>query len=163
MKLATCLVLAAGALVAAPTGDRPDARHAWAVHDDHRPQAPKIEAPEGGIPSDAMVLFDGTAESVAKNWCDSKGNPTKWIMKDGLFVCTPGSGGAFTREEFADCQLHVEFRIPDPPGAGHGNSGVILQSRYEVQVIDSADADAFAKAMELHAEGRAAQIGGGLR
>lgn len=33
----------------------------------------------------------------------------------------------------------------------------------EVQVIDSADADAFAKAMELHAEGRAAQIGGGLR
>jgi len=137
MKLATCFALAAGALVAAPTGDRPDARHAWAVHDDHRPQAPKIEVPEGGIPSDAIVLFDGTAESVAKNWCDEKGNPTKWVMKDGLFICTPGSGGAFTREEFADCQLHVEFRIPDPPGAGRGNSGVILQSRYEVQVIDS--------------------------
>lgn len=130
-------ILAAGTLAAAPTGDRPDARHAWAVHDDHRPQPEKIEVPKSGIPSDATVLFDGTAESVARNWCDANGQPVKWIMKDGLFICTPGSGGAFTREHFGDCQLHVEFRIPDPPGAGRGNSGVILQSRYEVQVIDS--------------------------
>ncbi len=130
-------ILAAGTLAAAPTGDRPDARHAWAVHDDHRPQPEKIDVPESGVPSDAIVLFDGTAESVARNWCDAKGQPVKWIMKDGLFICTPGSGGAFTREHFGDCQLHVEFRIPDPPGAGRGNSGVILQSRYEVQVIDS--------------------------
>ena len=130
-------VACSASLFAAPTGDRPDSRHAWAVHDDHRPQAPKIDVPEGGIPSDAIVLFDGTAESVEKNWCDDKGNPTKWVMKDGLFVCTPQSGGAFTREEFGDCQLHVEFCIPDPPGPGCGNSGVILQSRYEVQVLDS--------------------------
>ncbi len=126
-----------GGLCAAPTGDRPDVHHAWAVHDDHRPQPLKINVPENGIPSDAIVLFDGTAESVARNWCDGKGQPTKWIMQDGLFICTPGSGGALTRESFGDCQLHVEFRIPDPPGAGRGNSGVILQSRYEVQIIDS--------------------------
>ena len=135
--LASLVAFCAASLQAEPTGDRPDARHAWAVHDDHRPQPQKIDAPENGIPSDAIVLFDGTAESVAKNWCDDKGNPTKWVVKDGMFVCTPQSGGAFTREEFGDCQLHVEFCIPDPPGSGHGNSGVILQSRYEVQVLDS--------------------------
>lgn len=122
---------------AAPTGDRPDDLHAWAVHDEHRPEAPKIDVPEDGVPSDAIRLFDGSPKSVADNWCGGNGDPTKWTVKDGCFVCTPGSGGAFTREHFGDCQLHVEFRIPDPPGEGRGNSGVILQSRYEVQVIDS--------------------------
>ena len=133
----TAFAFAVSALCAAPTGDRPDARHPWAVHDDHRPEAPQVDVPENGVPSDALVLFDGTAESVAKNWCNKKGEPSKWVAKDGLFVCTPGSGGAYTRERFGDCQLHVEFRIPDPPGPGLGNSGVILQDRYEVQVVDS--------------------------
>lgn len=131
------LLSAAGTATAAPFGDRPDARHAWAVHDDHRPEAPKIEVPDGGVPSDAIRLFDGTEKSIRDHWCDQNGSPSKWTVNDGCFVCTPGSGGAFTREHFADCQLHVEFKIPNPPGEGHGNSGVILQSRYEVQIIDS--------------------------
>lgn len=125
------------ALVTVPMGDRPDARHAWAVHDRHRPEPVKIEVAETGVPSDAVLLFDGTLDSIARNWCDEKGAPTKWTVADGCFVCTPGSGGTFTRMRFGDCQLHVEFKIPDPPGEGRGNSGVILQSRYEVQVIDS--------------------------
>lgn len=135
--LSVSVALFPALLMAAPTGDRPDAQHPWAVHDDHRPEAAKVDVPENGIPSDAIVLFDGTAESIARNWRDKKGEPSKWTVKDGLFVCTPGSGGAYTRERFGDCQLHVEFRIPDPPGPGLGNSGVILQDRYEVQVLDS--------------------------
>ncbi len=123
---------------AEPSGDRPDAHHAWAVHDVNRPDPVKITAEAGRPPSDAIVLFDGTAESVAKNWCGADGGATKWTVKDGSFVCAPGSGPARTKEKFADCQLHVEWMAPvDDPG-GYGNSGVLLHGgRYEIQILDS--------------------------
>lgn len=48
--------------------------------------------------------------------------------------------GARSREAFADARIHVEYRLPfEPDGEGQfrGNSGVYIQSRYEVQVLDS--------------------------
>ncbi len=128
---------AAAALFAGPNGDRPDATHAWAVHDENRPNPPQVETEDGKAPSDAVVLFDGTIESVRRNWCDKKGGETKWTVRDGLFICTPKSGGVRTREKFGDCQLHVEFQIPDPPGEGLGNSGIYMLGKYEVQILDS--------------------------
>lgn len=64
-----------------PFGAPPDARHAWGVHDDYRPGVTKITADGIKPPSDAIVLFDGTAESIARNWCNSKGGPTKWKLR----------------------------------------------------------------------------------
>ena len=128
--------LSAG-VFAGPNGDRPDARHAWAVHDENRPNAVKISAEEGQVPSDAILLFDGTQDSVDRHWCDEKGGPTKWIVKDGLFYCVPSSGMAYTRDLVGDCQLHVEFMIPDPPGEGLGNSGVYVHGLYELQILHS--------------------------
>ena len=122
---------------AGPNGDRPDARHAWAVHDENRPNAPVISAEEGAVPSDAIVLFDGTQKSVDEHWCDEKGAPTKWVEKDGLFYCVPKSGMAYAKDKVADCQLHVEFKIPDPPGEGLGNSGVYVHGLYELQILHS--------------------------
>jgi hypothetical protein len=52
----------------------------------------------------------------------------------------PGTGDHLSKIEFGDQQLHVEFMTPDMPrevGQGKGNSGVYVQSRYEVQVLDS--------------------------
>ena len=95
-------VCAVSASVAEPSGDRPNESHAWAVHDVNRPDPVKVEVRPGHPPSDATVLFDGTAESVAKHWRNKKGEPTKWIVKDGEFVCTPGSGAACTAESFSD-------------------------------------------------------------
>jgi hypothetical protein len=74
LLLATCCM--SSFVSASPSGDRPDERHAWAVHDAHRPNPPKITAEEGRPPSDAIVLFDGTAESVAKHWRDASGGPS---------------------------------------------------------------------------------------
>jgi len=125
------------ALVAEPSGDRPDATHAWAVHDVNRPDPVKVEVGPNGIPSDALVLFDGSAASVAKNWRSTDGGPSKWAVQDGAFVCTPGSGGAFTAEKFGDCQLHIEFMTPQDDLYGWGNSGVIFMGDYEVQILDS--------------------------
>ena len=134
---ALCFVLG-GVACAEPSGDRPDARHAWSVHDVNRPDPVKITADEGKVPSDAIVLFDGTAESVARNWCDRKGDPTKWKMENGRFVCVPSSGPACTREKFADCQLHVEWMTPTNDPGGYGNSGVLFHDgAYEIQILDS--------------------------
>lgn len=130
-------VSAAIAAVAEPSGDRPDDRHAWAVHDVNRPDPVKIEARPGLPPGDAVVLFDGTAESVAKHWRNSKGENTKWTVKNGEFVCTPGSGGAYTADSFSDCQLHIEWKTPVDDVEGWGNSGVIFMGEYEIQILDS--------------------------
>ncbi|HEX3000150.1 MAG TPA: family 16 glycoside hydrolase, partial [Armatimonadota bacterium] len=45
-----------------------------------------------------------------------------------------------SREKFDNCQIHVEFRVPYKPeakGQARGNSGVYIQGRYEIQVLDS--------------------------
>ena len=136
------LLAAAGAAMfaaAEPSGDRPDATHAWAVHDVNRPDPVKVEAAPGRPPSDAIVLFDGTEESVRRNWRDRAGNPVKWTVKDGEFICTPGSGSAATAEKFSDCQLHVEWKTPVGDTTGWGNSGVIFLGNYEIQILDSSN------------------------
>lgn len=113
----------------------------WHVHDPNRPQ-PAVVTPAaadqpGKPPSDAIVLFDGTDLS---KWRTGDGKPAPWTVKDGVMVVTPKSGDLWTKDEFGDCQLHIEFATPTPAkgkGQGRGNSGVFLMGRYEFQVLDS--------------------------
>jgi hypothetical protein len=94
---------------------------------------------EYGIPpSDAIILFEGT--DIDKEWVDSRGDTTLWVVEDDAMVCVPGSGVIRTRREFTDFQLHIEWKTPAEPSGesqGRGNSGVYLQGLYEVQVLDS--------------------------
>ena len=142
-----CAVVA-GALWADPYGAPPDARHAWAVHDDNRPPVKKITADAGKVPSDAKVLFDGSAASIAANWCDKDGNPTKWTLDPkGELISVKGAGYIFTKDRFSDFQLHVEWAAPTGydeavKGQARGNSGVFLMGNYEIQVLDSYETDA---------------------
>ena len=92
--------------------------------------------PPGGPPSDAIVLFNGKDLS---QWVGRDGGPAKWEVKDGV-VTVNGTGSITTKQEFGDAQLHVEWATPSQvkgEGQERGNSGVYLQSRYEVQVLDS--------------------------
>lgn len=62
------------------------------------------------------------------------------LVGDGAMEVVPGSGSLVTKQQFADGVYHVEFRtpfMPDGRGQGRGNSGVYLQGRYEIQVLDS--------------------------
>jgi hypothetical protein len=143
-------------------GDAPDATHPWAIHDMNRPQPPRVEPGSfssqdkpGTPPSDAIVLFSGRPEEIEK-WQSDKptGEPTKWEVKDGALQCVPGSGYIRTREEFADCQLHIEWAAPskvEGDSQGRGNSGVFLMGQVEVQVLDnynnSTYADGFASSI----------------
>ena len=140
-------------------GDPPDDTHAWAIHDMNRPQPPRVEPgtfstqeKPGTPPSDAVILFDGT-EGTLGNWLGDKQppEPTKWVVKEGTLQCVPGSGYARTKEEFGDCQLHIEWSAPSQvhgASQGRGNSGVFLMGEVEVQVLDNYEnptyADGFA-------------------
>ena len=85
----------------------------------------------------AVVLFDGTN---LDHWVQRPGGePATWPIEDGAMI-TRG-GDILSRERFEDFYLHVEFYCPDSPpdvkGQGRSNSGVFLQGRYEIQVLDS--------------------------
>ena len=91
--------------------------------------------PVGGPPSDAIVLFDGKDLS---QWRGERSAEPRWQLGDGCMETRPG-GGIFTKQEFTNCQLHVEWASPSVvkgDGQGRGNSGVYLQGRYEIQVLD---------------------------
>jgi hypothetical protein len=82
-------------------------------------------------PSDAVVLFDG------KDYSHWKG-ADKWKIEDGVMVV--GKGQITSKDEFGDCQVHIEWTAPTPPsgsGQGRGNSGLFLMGRYELQILDS--------------------------
>ena len=119
----------------------------WHVHDPDRPQ-PRVVTPgatfsqNAGVPSDAEVLFDGT--NLAK-WQGAGGGDAKWKVENG-YVETQSGGGIRTRGKWADFQLHVEFSEPNPPvdsGQGRGNSGILINDMYEVQVLDSYQAKTY--------------------
>jgi hypothetical protein len=106
------------------------------------------EAPKG-----AIVMFNGSRASLDQNWEYWEGPrfaaemPIKWVIEDdpkgegavmnsndpaaegGLY----GSADIVTKKKFRDFRAHVEFLIKYPKG----NSGVYLQNRYEIQVLDS--------------------------
>lgn len=141
-----CLAQTLSAASAGPRfyGDPPDEHHPWAVHDGNRPEPKRVvpgtfSSPEqaGKPPSDAIVLFDGADLS---KWQDDKGQTPKWTVQDGYMQVLPGSGQIKTREEFGDCQLHIEWRAPEKVtenSQGRGNSGVFFMGRLEIQVLDS--------------------------
>lgn len=77
-------------------------------------------------PAGARVLFNG---SDALQFANGQ------MTADGLLM-----EGADTLDSFGDFTMHLEFRLPYMPyarGQGRANSGVYLQSRYEVQILDS--------------------------
>lgn len=100
----------------------------------------------------AEIFFDGTREMLDEKWIYWNGPrlkaelPIKWqIVKDpvgkGTVVSSndpAAAGGLYgaadivTKKEFRDFRAHVEFLIARPGG----NSGVYLQNRYEIQILD---------------------------
>jgi hypothetical protein len=90
-------------------------------------------------PKDAVVLFGGKS---LDNWTKTDGKTApEWKLVDGGAMEVTKGGNIITKEKFdGSFKLHVEFRVPYMPsakGQARGNSGVYVQGRYEVQVLDS--------------------------
>ncbi|WP_394369626.1 3-keto-disaccharide hydrolase [Echinicola shivajiensis] len=103
-------------------------------------------------PQSAKWLFDGTREMLDDKWTYWEGPrlkatlPIKWQLSNdplhsGMALNTYdesaanglyGAADIVTKEKFRDFRLHIEFLIPHEGG----NSGVYLQNRYEIQVLD---------------------------
>jgi hypothetical protein len=133
------------------------------VHDPGRPHPPVVTpgAQAGAPPSDAIVLFDGkdlsqwtfgrrppggggramTEEARARlQKAQESQPPLGWKLENGYVEVIPRAGDMLTKEKFGDVQLHLEFQMPENiqgQSQNRGNSGVMLQSRYEIQVLDS--------------------------
>ena len=110
----------------------------WKVHDSKRPQARVVTpgATDSEPPSDAVVLFDG---KDASGWVGRDGGAIEWTVGDGMMEVKPRTGDIQTKEQFGDCQLHIEWAAPAEvkgDSQGRGNSGVFLMGLYEIQVLD---------------------------
>ena len=97
----------------------------------------------GEAPSDAIVLLDG--KDLSK-WSTPAGGDAKWEVKEGAVTVVKGAGDMKTKQAFGDVQLHIEWRSPsvvEGEGQNRGNSGIFLQERYELQVLDSYESQTY--------------------
>ncbi len=103
------------------------------------PAALAAEAPSPKPPTGATLLFDG--KDVSAWQLENGKTPITWTVEDGALVIAPKGGSIVTKALYQDFQLHLEFNIDPLPeglkGQGRGNSGVYIQKRYEVQILDS--------------------------
>ena len=110
-----------------------DAERVW--NDYANPPAVKAQFAR---PQNATVLFDG---SDFDHWQREGGGKIKWKLAGETMEIVPDSGNLITKKPVKDFLLHVEFKTPQLPanvtGQGRGNSGVYIQQRYEVQILDS--------------------------
>jgi hypothetical protein len=130
---------------------KPELTEVWS------PVPPVVIATAGAVPSDATVLLDGTS---LDEWEPAKAEGKMWrLVEDGAMEVVSGKltpeetaaattgrkpdslwDGLRTKREFADVQLHLEFRTPAEvkgAGQGRGNSGIFFMGLYELQVLDS--------------------------
>lgn len=100
--------------------------------------SPDEDMPMSAPPAGAVVLFNGRDLSA---WVNRKdGKPAGWKVENGYMQVVPGNGDIISKELFENCWTHVEFWLPYMPqamGQARSNSGVYIQGRYELQVLDS--------------------------
>lgn len=123
----------------------------WAPEDTefYEPVPPVVEPGDGFIdpPSDAIILFEGSDFSA---WEPAGGGDVEWTLEDGAMTVEAGTGNIITKERFGSVQLYLEWRSPaeiEGEGQGRGNSGVFLQRRYEVQVLDARENETYVNGM----------------
>lgn len=129
--LLTALALLASSASAQPYGDISDLKLNKPEDKEHVKSTPP--------PSGAVVIFDGKS---LDGWVKRDGkSPAGWELIKGEGAMQVKGGDIISKDKFAGkFKLHVEFRVPYMPkasGQGRGNSGVYVQGRYEVQVLDS--------------------------
>ncbi len=91
-----------------------------------------------GIPSDAIIIFDGSDFSALQS---QDGSIVTWDLDDKVMTVRPDAGDIITKESFCDAQFHIEWRVPiERYGESNqhwGNSGLKIQEQYEVQILHS--------------------------
>jgi len=94
-------------------------------------RAPALDRAGSGAPrwGRPIQLFNGTDLT---GWQPLGSGENHWGAVGGVLTNRAAGSNLATREQYTDFKLHVEFRFPV-----HGNSGIYLRGRYEVQIEDS--------------------------
>ncbi len=129
-------------------GTAPDKAVSWRIHDMTRPR-PAVITPQklalpAPAPEGAVILFDGKGLS---NWMGKDNGTPAWKVENGYMEIVPGTGPLQSRDKFGDVYLHVEWASPDDStrkGQDRGNSGIFFMNQYELQVLDSYQANTYA-------------------
>lgn len=104
---------------------------------------------QAGVPSDAIILFDGSNLNAWKSK-NGDGAPQWKINPDGSMTVRDKTGDIVTKRRFGDVQLHLEWRS-DPANTQNGqnrsNSGVFLQGLYEVQILNNNNNNTYVNGM----------------
>lgn len=135
---ATPVINAQSASDPRPPLPKPELTEQWT------PVPPVVSVPAAtNIPSDAIVLFDGSNLDAWES-TDPKKPAPRWTLEPAsrAMVVAPKTGAIRTKASFGDAQLHIEWRAPaevnpKKTGQGRGNSGIFLMDTYELQVLDS--------------------------
>ncbi|MFI5934143.1 family 16 glycoside hydrolase [Actinoplanes sp. NPDC051494] len=123
------------------------------------PQSGKVLDVAGGATTDgAQVQIWQWADVAQQRWTHNGtsrvtlfngGNLQAFQNADGSAPTWPVSGGSAevlggdlrTKQTYGDFRLHAEFWLPNLPadvtGQARANSGIYLQDRYEIQILDS--------------------------
>ena len=143
--IATALVIAScgsGNVGGEPT--KPEQTEVW------EPVPPKVAINgQSGVPSDAIVLFDGSNLNAWKSKRD--GSEAPWtINQDGSMTVKDKTGDIVTKKKFGSVQLHLEWRS-DPNNTqtnqNRSNSGVFFQGLYEVQILNNNNNNTYVNGM----------------
>lgn len=126
------LILVSNSAIISQNNPKPEDTEIW------EPTPPVVSVNPKGIPSDAIILFD---DNTTNEFVHQEGQPLQWKVENGIMtVERKGLKSIKTKKTFGDCQLHLEFRCPKREGVKgqkYGNSGIFIQSRYELQILNS--------------------------
>ena len=123
MKTYICALVLAGAAAVTTAGTTKDI----------------IDPENPGHKPDGAVQLVGEKEHLLVP--AKEGDKSKWVFADGILTASPKWDSLVTKEDYGDFRLHVEFNVNEKENPrnleNNGNSGVYLQKRYEVQILNS--------------------------
>ncbi len=108
-------------------------------------RGPDWKTPKGAAakkkPGKPVDLFNG---KDLEGWSgQNAGQPLGWIVKDGALDNQGKANNIYSSQKFMDFKVEAEFAVGE-----HGNSGLYLRGRYEIQILDD-----FGKEPDAHSAG----------
>jgi hypothetical protein len=88
-------------------------------------------------PADAVTLIGPDGYNLVPEGKE----PTKWFFADGVLTASPAWDSVLTKDTYQDLRMHAEFNVNEVKDAkdpeADGNSGIYIQLRYEIQILNS--------------------------
>lgn len=88
-------------------------------------------------PTDAVSLVGAEGYHLVPEGA----GPTKWVFADGILTASPAWDSVITKDAYGDFRMHAEFNVNEVKDAkdpeADGNSGIYIQQRYEIQILNS--------------------------